>query len=337
VRRKGGREMKIEKSFYFLLFFLFPVFIFGCAGRGSFLGYAPNKPDLSKHLATMNYQEFFGSDPEPGMLVTRDDLPKILQQDRLVRKINNAVNESASGKISKAIISKQDLIAMNKMLFDNFGGRQTNVEALTSNNKLFVMIIKYMMIYYTDEDGFIDREGTTHKPPDVKNGIGSDVISSTLGVFLEAFYDWKLDMPVFYDEKDQPMTKGHKVPTASRLGYARKEKIVSKAEKGEGITKYDLQVIRFLSGLAGDESKVFSGIIYRLFGSVQLGAVVIAGNFTIGGNDLLAKILDEIFMVTGRRTIERLSYEGYRKKSRMMAGTPAAILLANMEEISAKK
>lgn len=129
-------------------------------------------------------------------------------------------------------------------------------------------------------------------------------------IALEGLFDGILEVSVYTDGDEQYQTAKGLEPTVHKLQFARTEKLVP--DGTDGIDGLELKGIRYLSGLASDQSKVLSGLAIRAFGDLEIGFAV-GGHFSFGDNDTLAKVLDTIFEVASKRIVEASAYDGFRK------------------------
>lgn len=233
-------------------------------------------------------------------------LPGFMLKEPLVRKMVTVAHYSlVEAKEHSVAISKKDVDRFIAMTARRFGAKNTTTRSTTKTDKI---IKQYLVTYYSDtEHGFIDREGGVYKRPEIKNSIGNDVITAVVQIVLEGLYDGLLDVPVFKDG-DKYLTEKGAEPTVHKLKFAKSEELSDPGSPG--IDKYEFKAIRYLSGLAADQSKALSGSAIRAFGDLELG-FVIGGHFSIGDNDTLAKIVDTIFEVSSKRIVEAGAYKGF--------------------------
>ena len=143
-----------------------------------------------------------------------------------------------------------------------------------------------------------------------------------------------LDVPVYVEgegENKTYQTKGGREPSVHRLKRAGEETIV--ADGQDGIDKYELMAIRYLSSLAADQSRLVSGAVYRMFGGLEIGFLV-GGDFSFGDNETLANVLDTTFEVSSKRIVEAAAYSGFKRRTDrgiISLDTPADRLIANIK------
>jgi len=182
---------------------------------------------------------------------------------------------------------------------------------LTDDSAIHKIIKQYLITYYSDsKNGYVDREGAVYKRPEIKTSIGNDIITAVALIALEGVFDGILNVPVYKDASGKFQTAKGVEPTVHKLKFTNAEEIVSKGN--DGITELELKAIRYLSGLASDQSKALSGLVVRAFGDLEIG-FVIGGHFSFGDNDTLAKLLDTIFEVSSKRIVEAGAYKGFSK------------------------
>jgi hypothetical protein len=204
--------------------------------------------------------------------------------------------------------------------------------ALTRQGMLFA----YLKAYFNGS--FVDRSGNIiSKPTITGSGVSNATVAGLLNVFLEAFYDYALSnkspvlaqkdkvvtyIPMYLADATDPslfvqkfkqskvndwFTYKNNQPTAADF-------VPIEEVSDDGlITPQKARLIRFISNIAGEKSKALSGIIFRAFGSIDVGLVVF-GKFNIGDNEILATLLDTTFEVSSRRLIELAVYQFFEKK-----------------------
>lgn len=134
-----------------------------------------------------------------------------------------------------------------------------------------------------------------------------NLLTAVVAIVIEALFDCLLDTPVYVIDGAYQTIKGRE-PSVCKYLQVGKEDIVNPGVPG--IDRKELKLIRSLSGLAGDRSKILSGAVYRLFGGAEI-SFVIGGNFSFGDNETLAKILDTLFEVAAKRISEEIAYQGF--------------------------
>lgn len=256
------------------------------------------------------YNQIHGSTPQ-GFVITRETkvLPEFMLNESLVKKIIDASYGSLIELRELSVdITKNDIESFVSMTVKNYGAESVTKDIASDTDEI---IKKYLITYYSDtKDGFIDREGAVYKRPEIKNSIGNDVITAVVQILLEGLFDGILDVPVYTDDKDKFQTEKGVEPTVHKLKFTKAEKLVT--DGSSGIDKLELKAIRYLSGLASDQSKTLSGATIRAFGDLEIGFVV-GGHFSIGDNDTLSKILDTVFEVSSKRIVEAGAYQGFKK------------------------
>ena len=240
-------------------------------------------------------------------------LPTYLANDPLIRKLIIAAYENLVEERGSSVeVTKGDLSGMTGMLKTKFVGTpETKAMAKSdSTKKIGKLIQQYLTSYYSDKDGYINREGTVFKRPEIKNSIGNDVITAFIAIILEGLFDGLLENPVYVDKGGGFQTSGGLEPSAHKYKYAKPQTIVERGK--EGVDDLELKAIRYLCGLASDQSKALSGAAYRSFGGITL-SFVIGGKFSFGDNDTLAKVLDTAFEVASKRIVEEGARRGFEK------------------------
>ena len=164
---------------------------------------------------------------------------------------------------------------------------------------------------------YVDRFGTKLDKPDIKKGIGNDVIAAALLVFMDALADSVLATPVLYkgdgssriyfpgQNKNQPTA----VSTSSEIGRPVVElQPVADDANGCGITEREAKAISLLANLAGEKSAALSKLSLESIGGVNLGFVVV-GRFSVGDNETLSTIVTTVMESIARKGSERIAYE----------------------------
>lgn len=351
---QGRQNMTSDRSAYVFLFLWLPLGLLGCSSA-----------DMSMDLVTLN-QDYFGhkakglEDDSLGRLhnaykqvkkirskgdgnaglrsVNQDPLPKFLADDPVVSKVVIAAFESLSKEQkTTTTVTKEDAERFIVTVARNFGARGDDKQKAErgKEKEVFRIIERYLIWYYCDNvNGFVDREGTVYKTPEFKGSIDNDVIVAVVGIVLEGVFDGLLDVPVYVKVKGEEKkyeTKNGKEPSVHRLKRAGEETIV--ADGQNGIDEYELMVIRYLSSLAADQSKLVSGAAYRMFGGLEIGFVV-GGDFSFGDNETLAKVIDTTFEVSSKRVVEAAAYSGFKRRTDrgvISPDTPAARLIADIK------
>jgi hypothetical protein len=346
--------MKTDRNAYVLLLLWLSLCLFGCSSV-----------DMSKDLVTLD-QDYFGreardledkslerlhnayeqvkkirskEDGVNGLRGTNQNpLPKFLADDPMVSKVVSAAYESLSNEqIIKTNVTREDAERFIVTVAQNFGAHGNNEqrEKRGEEKEVFKIIERYLLWYYCDYvNGFVDREGTVYKTPEIKGSISNDVIAAVVGIVIEGVFDSLLDVPVYVKvegEKKKYETKNGKEPSVRRLKHVDEETIV--ADGQNGIDEYELMAIRYLSSLAADQSRLASGAAYRMLGGLEIG-FVIGADFSFGDNETLAKVIDTIFEVSSKRMVEWATYHGFKRKTDrgiISPDTPAARLIADLK------
>lgn len=283
-------------------------------------GYFPDTPTVeTQGISTENkrehpslrsaYRQIHGEPAQEFSTESINVLPAFMLDEPLVKKIVDATYRSLIERSETAIdITIGDIKRFAFMTAKNYGPASIFRD---DGSRTHEIIKKYLITYYSDtENGFVDREGTVYKRPEIRTDIGNDIITTVALIALEGLFDGILEVPVYTDGDDQYQTAKGLEPTVHKLQFARAEKLVR--DRTDGIDKLELRGIRYLSGLASDQSKVLSGLAIRAFGDLEIGFGV-GGHFSFGDNDTLAKVLDTIFEVASKRIVEASAYDGFSK------------------------
>lgn len=181
----------------------------------------------------------------------------------------------------------------------------------------------YFVAYFSDE--FVDRTGGTVGRPKLGVKITNETLTGFITVGLESIYDYamigaeSIKNPVVWEVKDGKevwQTAGGKKPTLVTVtqmlkggpvdGSTEKYPYVVEPladDTQPGISKRKLELIRLLSGYAGDISGSLSDLIVREFGGIDIGFVIL-GRVSVGDNDTLAKLVQTIIDITAHRSTE---------------------------------
>jgi hypothetical protein len=166
------------------------------------------------------------------------------------------------------------------------------------------------------DGSFVDRNGKQYSEPHLKDTIPNDVIAAPLALFLEAFFDLKLNYPILVggDESDPiyyPAGNKNR-PTAATLQIENVPVIPTVGIVDEdthcGITRREAKAIGFASKLAASSSAMGSGLVLEAFGDVEI-AFVIGGNFSVGDSETFATLVKTLFEAVSRRVTEREMYD----------------------------
>jgi hypothetical protein len=188
----------------------------------------------------------------------------------------------------------------------------TNVTVASKKDGATPIFREYYRAYIAGK--FITRRGATlSKPAITAKGIGNDVISSAFTVFLEASLDAALRTPVFYKKDPQGakqfLNPGGQEPTASKLNTVQSVEVVQPGQCG--ISEREVEVIAFLSELAGDKSELLSGLVLETIGGGEI-SFGLGGHFSIGDNSTLVTLVKTFFEANARRAMEHVAYELFK-------------------------
>ena len=242
-------------------------------------------------------------------------LSGFLLSESLVRKIvASSFDAICHDKELTADITQSDMEEYVSMLVKNYGAER---EHGIAESRVDNIVRQYLITYYSDtKNGFVDREGTAYKRPEIKTSIGNDIITAVILVSLEGILDGILKVPVYVDSNGKFQTANGVEPTVHKLKFTGQEPIVGQGQ--EGIDELELKAIRYLSGLAADQSKTLSGLVVRAFGDLEV-AFVVGGHFSFGDNDTFAKVLDTFFEVLAKRIVEAKAYYGFSNLNESVA------------------
>ncbi|MBM3889608.1 MAG: hypothetical protein FJ388_10850 [Verrucomicrobia bacterium] len=266
----------------------------------------------------------------------RGGLPAPLAESSLIRKLINA-NCSAFERNRSSDARKDVPVRAVKFTprdFQRFvdeaipqlgvsawaGSGEANVSTKRGADKRDDLLQQYLVVYFQGK--FVDRAGRAVAKPAVNDGaVGNDTITGFATVILEAINDAFFDVPVYYEKKADDMrwlTPTGREPTYARL--ARKDdgsydtaRVVDVATVTD-ITTMELEAIQFLAGVASEESKAISGLVFRFLGGGEM-SLIVGGHLSVGNNETLAKLVDTFFEVTSYRTTETMTYEYFKERN----------------------
>lgn len=180
------------------------------------------------------------------------------------------------------------------------------------------LINAYLLAYYTGS--YVDRFGHALAKPELNFPLKNEVVVAFTSILYDLLWDYVLYLvnqdelligdPIVYEqEKEKPkyINPENKEPTFAKFLVATEiarpkekpvlpgvlEPVKSKETKdSKGLTKQEVCVIHYLSGLSGEASQGLAGLIVRSLGGANLGFVVGYGKFSIGDNQMLTKIID---------------------------------------------
>ena len=290
-----------------------------------------------------------------GYIYDHDEAPlsSDLANTKFTKKLVAMMVEAADGKRDF-----EDIKVSGKDFHNFVSAALTDIESLYSDEHTKVqvgkmygkervltrqgMLFAYVKAYLNGN--FVDRSGNIVSKPTISGtGVSNSTVTGLLTVFLEAFFDYALsgkspllmqkDAIVTYVQAFMPdpqnpgqfvqrfkevkvnnwFTYNNNQPTA--FSYVPVEEILDTTK----ITPQKARLIRFVADLAGEKSKALSGLIFRAFGSVDVGLVVF-GKFNIGDNQILAQLLDTTFEVSSKRMMELASYQFFLKYDSSLFG-----------------
>lgn len=257
-------------------------------------------------------------------------LPDFVRNERGTKKLLAALHQSTNGAIEDAALesmgrtarndinlnlSDDDLKSMTRMITREFLSSSGKAnESAYQGNEFVNRVRTYWFAYFTSDDGFVSRTGAKMSPPSFTGEVGNDQILPVVAIFMEALTDQVLQ--VGYDDSYRapyPVLKrgdGYAVgkrPTVSlfqenKLGQPIDISLVENDLAGR-VSELEYKGIKFVSGLASENSTHLSGMLVRLFGDVEV-AFVVGANFSFGDNETFAKLIDTIVQVSVRQTME---------------------------------
>jgi hypothetical protein len=255
------------------------------------------------------YWQIKGSDQNVKLCAVNNNalLPKIFVSDPVVSKIIVAMRESlAEGTPHNVSISKGDLLETARLIQNNFGIASLNLAASghqeiaadNANSTVFTTAQSYLYAYVVNKDGFVDRNGTKYVAPEFSGSIENAEITAVVSILVEAVCDQYLGTPVWLDAANNPVTKtGLKPSYFTLVAGAKTEPLASGAGH---IDQTKLNVMNYVANFGGVQSKMVSGMVFRLLGKVNIGFAV-EGGLSFGDNQTLAQILDTIFQSASQR------------------------------------
>jgi Trypsin len=191
---------------------------------------------------------------------------------------------------------------------------------------------------------YVDRQGKKLDKPNVTaEGIGNDTLVPTVYIFFEALYDEMFPVPVFYKGNANQRTwfnAGNAEPTFAVMaknddGSTYDERWVKDIGSSSDFTELELRAMQFVAMIGADQSKLVSGLLFRLFGDVELG-FVIGADFAVGDNETLAKVIDAWAECSSRRLTEAAGYEFFRSRDWSNYEQYVKALLGLLEDVYKK-
>ena len=283
-------------------------------------------------------------------------LPASLAESRLVRKLIdanlNVVEGTRSlGAVKDASVRAVKFTPRDFQRFVDEAIPKLGVSAWGNGGEAFMsegagsgagdkLLQQYLVVYF--QGSFVDRAGRAIAKPAVKDGtVSNDTITGFATVILEAVNDCFYDVPVYFEMKGSDrrwLTPTGREPTYARLArmpdgtydIARAVDIVNVKD----ITTAELEAIQFLAGVASEESKAVSGLVFRFLGGGEL-SVVLGAHLSVGNNETLAKLLDTFFEVTSYRTTEAMTYAYFKEHAEGDYGAGLEKLIALLKKVHA--
>lgn len=260
------------------------------------------------------YRQVKGQFGPLGIMGHATTLPRRFEKNSMIASMVVSTRETLAGrKIPISYISAGDAARTIKMLSTDFGVGLISPSGTPEAGKfrspeereIYIQVSRYLYAYFISKDGFIGSDGTQYIAPDIKGKIENSTVTAVTTILLEAILDRLLDTPVWADANGVLQTKENRLPTAVKLGYVTKETLAPKGTPKK-IDLEELKLMQYGSSLAGEQSKLLSGLAFRFLGKANIG-FGIEGGFSFGDNETVAKALDAFFETNARRiTMESL-------------------------------
>lgn len=269
--------------------------------------------------------------PQPTALdatADTDPLPAPVAQLRATKALLRALIAAENGlDVPDDSLSRSDLREFTETLVrahvqPHSGLRDPEAERLRAKDAAFssssnVLTLQglttaYLMAYYKGE--FVDRRGGKHAKPKLGMTITNETITGFEDVALCAVLDYiilssgRIKDPIVFESSTPDNVASRKwLPTGNKptLAVILEKRLpnthgvkagvlevaISNPETQNGFNKAKLTVLNHLTGMAGDAAQGLSGAILRAFGGLDAG-FVIAGKFSFGDNETIAKMAD---------------------------------------------
>lgn len=151
------------------------------------------------------YKNIYGPEFEDESLVWKNQkfLPDYLNNDPLIQKlIKLSESDIVRGQVESIDISPKDIEEFAALIKNNYGSN-SSMRTMTSGEdaplsgskansnqvKVNDTISKYLKLYYSDDAGYIDRDGISYKMPEIVTSVGNDSISAVLRIVLDGVFD----------------------------------------------------------------------------------------------------------------------------------------------------
>lgn len=217
----------------------------------------------------------------------------------------------------EVVLSKESWNSIEK---NQTGSKYSHLRGHTNNSLDAKDLFKaYLMAYYTGS--YVDRFGHALAKPELNFPLKNEVIVTFVSILYDALWDYSLYLvnkdgpnlgdPIVYEwENNAPkyINPEVKEPTFAKFLIAAKivetvppflkgilEQVIKENDNKkdeEGLTRREVCVIHYLSGLSGEASQGLAGLIVRSLGGANLGFVVGYGKYSIGDNQMLVKLID---------------------------------------------
>lgn len=289
-------------------------------------GYMPPFPELRSSLNVPELDaESSGASPLPAFVRDEPATRKLLAamdaaaNGTLIRPSGTNESATARGEARREVsleLTSSDLKSMTEMISREFlaSSGKSNSSGL-GDNEFVTRLRTYLFAYFTAKDGFVSRTGAKLKPAGFEGDVSNDHILPVVAIFIEALTDQVLQFDYVNDRGSYRapfpvMTTGGKYvvghqPTVSLFQSKKQEEPIDRelAEGPDSVSEMEYKGVRYISGLAAENSEFLSGMLFRLIGDVQV-AFVIGPHFSFGDNETLAKMVDTIIKGTVHQTVE---------------------------------
>lgn len=250
-----------------------------------------------------------------------------------VGSVNLPGNEHKELTLTAAEVREFASLAM-ELAFDELDG-QGSSESLAAGNQESTFgkrVRAYLRAYVNGS--FVDRAGVKYSKPKLsKDGVDNDTITGLITVVLEAVFDAQFQTPVYAKSATADVFKEVTKPVPASWGLPGKDlyiKVFEKSsqttesyftadnakptalafdasikaavadDKAPGVDAKELKATMTVTKLSGEQSKAISGLLIRSFGGLT-AEFVIGGEFSVGDNESLAKVVEAVVATTARR------------------------------------
>jgi hypothetical protein len=248
------------------------------------------------------------------------------------RTISNAWIWPSDFKDLEIALSKENRTAIEG---DPNGSKYSHLRGNKTSFDFKDLLKAYLMAYYTGS--YRDRFGHALAKPELNFPVKNEAVVALASMLYDALWDYSLYLvnkdtlrvgdPIVYSlengERKYINPEGMEPTFATFLVAAKKyteeenppvlkgvlEKVIDETANKKaagGLTRKDVCIIHYLSGLSGETSQGLAGLIVRSVGGANLGFVVGYGKFSVGDNQMLVKLIDASVETFSKRSADLL-------------------------------